>query len=209
MGQGGDATLLGETLEEDGEQLPFELVVLEGILNEVCEAYSQRCDLYRPVVRKTLQRDLGGDDDGGIEGLHRLSAFDGALSAFEAETHASLRVLVELLASDEDMLGLLVSERLQQRDLEGGGRGDPIDPERHAVVELLLESYHRRLAFVAHAVGDLRGEVAQARDLARVTIDLHRNHIIKFNLYLSMTAVGLAATTRATTRGLPLSPSQL
>ena len=57
MGQGGDATLLGETLEEDGEQLPFELVVLEGILNEVCEAYSQRCDLYRPVVRKTLQRE--------------------------------------------------------------------------------------------------------------------------------------------------------
>lgn len=175
----------GVPLDEDH---PFELVVLEGVLREVVDGYGRRRDLYGPVVRNTLDKCsgfFGEDDDAGIEGLHRLSAFDAALASFEAEATGVLAVLVDLLASDEDMLKLMTSER----------RAGDLDPERHAVVELLLESYHRRLQSVAHSIVNQRSSIAQARDLARVAIDLHRNHIIKFNLYLSMSAVGLAATT--------------
>ena len=167
------------------ERLPFELVVLEGILGEVAAAYGRRADLYARTVEREISRSCGGgaaDAHGTVEGLHRLGAFDGALRGFEGEAGDALRVLEDLLASDEDMVGLLVGER------------NP-DPERHAVVELLLESYHRRLRRVARTLRELRAEVARARDVARVTVDLRRNHIIEFNLHLSMAAVGLAATT--------------
>lgn len=164
----------------------FELAVLEAVLSEVSSSFQRRRDLYEPVVQKQLREASCEFDGFGVDGLHRLSAFDGALMSFEAETRQTLQVLDELLASDEDMLGLLLSERL---------RAAEINPERHGVVELLLEAYHRRLASVVGDVAELRGKVAAATELGRVTIDLNRNNIIKFNLYLSMTAVGLAATT--------------
>ena len=173
------------------ERLPFELVVLEGILGEVAAAYGRRADLYARTVEREISRSCGGgaaDAHGTVEGLHRLGAFDGALRGFEGEAGDALRVLEDLLASDEDMVGLLVGERR-------AAGGAPPDPERHAVVELLLESYHRRLRRVARTLRELRAEVARARDVARVTVDLRRNHIIEFNLHLSMAAVGLAATT--------------
>ena len=90
--------------------------------------------------------------------------------SFEAEARQALQVLDELLASDEDMLGLLLSERRA---------GTSVDPERHGVVELLLEAYHRRLSAVAGDVAELRGKVQAATELGRVTIDLNRNNIIK------------------------------
>ena len=210
----------------------FELAVLEAVLAEVSSSFQRRRDLYEPVVQKQLREASCEFDGFGVDGLHRLSAFDGALMSFEAETRQALQVLDELLASDEDMLGLLLSERRA---------GTSVDPERHGVVELLLEAYHRRLSAVAGDVAELRGKVQSATELGRVTIDLNRNNIIKliqcgivaeafanlvdgveplrhradarsqrrvdgagrptfdfphiFNLYLSMSTVGLAATT--------------
>ena len=79
-------------------------------------------------------------------------AKDASWRSFEAETAGAIRALVELLASDEDMLGLLVSERLAQKNRavgQNGAEGPATLPlERHAVVELLLESYLRRLVRV-------------------------------------------------------------
>ena len=149
----------------------FELAVLEAVLAEVSSSFQRRRDLYEPVVQKQLREASCEFDGFGVDGLHRLSAFDGALMSFEAETRQALQVLDELLASDEDMLGLLLSERR-------AGNND-IDPERHGVVELLLEAYHRRLSAVAGDVAELRGKVQAATELGRVTIDLNRNNIIK------------------------------
>ena len=149
----------------------FELAVLEAVLAEVSSSFQRRRDLYEPVVQKQLREASCEFDGFGVDGLHRLSAFDGALMSFEAETRQALQVLDELLASDEDMLGLLLSERR--------AGNDNIDPERHGVVELLLEAYHRRLSAVAGDVAELRGKVQAATELGRVTIDLNRNNIIK------------------------------
>ena len=148
----------------------FELAVLEAVLAEVSSSFQRRRDLYEPVVQKQLREASCEFDGFGVDGLHRLSAFDGALMSFEAETRQALQVLDELLASDEDMLGLLLSERRA---------GTSVDPERHGVVELLLEAYHRRLSAVAGDVAELRGKVQAATELGRVTIDLNRNNIIK------------------------------
>jgi len=179
-------------VDVEDEDLPFELAVLEGVLRELCASYTRRCQLYEPVVDSTLGKisDHFDYDSDGSEGLHRLAAFDGALSNFDAEVTAAVGVLRDLLASDEDMLALLTSERQA-----AAGEQRSVDPARHEVVELLLESYHRRLTHVAHAVRTLRQRVASSRDLARVNIDLHRNRIIRFNLYLSMATVGLASAT--------------
>ena len=149
----------------------FELAVLEAVLAEVSSSFQRRRDLYEPVVQKQLREASCEFDGFGVDGLHRLSAFDGALMSFEAEARQALQVLDELLASDEDMLGLLLSERR--------AGNDNIDPERHGVVELLLEAYHRRLSAVAGDVAELRGKVQAATELGRVTIDLNRNNIIK------------------------------
>ena len=123
----------------------FELAVLEAVLAEVSSSFQRRRDLYEPVVQKQLREASCEFDGFGVDGLHRLSAFDGALMSFEAETRQALQVLDELLASGEDMLGLLLSERRA---------GTSVDPERHGVVELLLEAYHRRLSAVAGDVAE-------------------------------------------------------
>lgn len=172
----------GEDQYEPDEALPFELVVLEGVLGEAASSYQRRCRLYEPVVKASIKKTTISSDEGFIEDLHRLSAFDGALARFENETKTAMLVLVDLLASDEDMLGLLVSETSQ-------------DPARHAVVELMLESYHRRLNVVAANIADLRAQLAAAQDLARVAIDLRRNKIIRFNIYLSISGIALSTTT--------------
>ena len=119
-------------------------------------SFQRRRDLYEPVVQRL--REAPCEFDGfGVDGLHRLSAFDGALMSFEAETRQALQVLDELLASDEDMLGLL--QGIRRRDIG-------VDPERHGVVELLLEAY-RRLSAVAGDVAELRGKVQSATELGR------------------------------------------
>ena len=97
----------------------FELAVLEAVLAEVSSSFQRRRDLYEPVVQKQLREASCEFDGFGVDGLHRLSAFDGALMSFEAETRQALQVLDELLASDEDMLGLLLSER--RAALRGSG----------------------------------------------------------------------------------------
>ena len=86
--------------------------------------------------------------------------------SFEAETRQALQVLDELLASDEDMLAAL-----------SGAGPTSVDPERHGVVELLLEAY-RRLSAVAGDVAELRGRSSRRRNWGGDT-HLNRNNIIK------------------------------
>lgn len=167
------------------DPLPFELVVLEGVLREACGSYQRRCQLYEPVIRSTVSRStIISSEEDFINDLHRASALDGALATFEAETRGTVGVLVDLLASDEDMHGLLLSDRTN-------------DTTKHGVVELLLESYHRRLVQVASTIAQLRSQLASSRELSRVAIDLRRNRIIRFNIYLTIASVGVSTTTAA------------
>lgn len=178
--------------EVEEEALPFELVVLEGVLREAVGSYHRRRRLYERVIRSTASKPtIISSEEAFIAELHRASALDGALASFEAETRGAVGVLVDLLASDEDMLGLLLSERERAKQ-------EPqyaVDAARHGVVELLLESYHRRLVLVASELAELRSQLASSRELSRVAIDLRRNRIIRFNIYLSISSVGISTTT--------------
>jgi len=181
---------------EKEDQLPFELAVLEGILREACGGYQRRLRLYEKAVQRSIDKLMDSSaEDGFIDDVHRLGALESALLSFAAETEAAVRVLVDLLASDEDMVNLLVSERERERNETNYTINVA---ERHDVVELLLESYHRRLAHVGAILNDLKAQLTASRDLAKVAIDVRRNNIIRFNLYLSTSSLGLAVTTCAT-----------
>ena len=70
------------------------------------------------------------------------------------EVSGAIKCLVGLLQSDEDMLGLLLSEAHT-----ASANNQSIDPELHAVVELLLEDYNRQLEQILQEVTYLQRRV--------------------------------------------------
>lgn len=61
----------------------------------------------------------------------------------------AVECLEYLLANDEDLLGLLLTERRQRRDR---GEDRPLEESMHVQVEVLVEAYHRRLVLIKHQV---------------------------------------------------------
>lgn len=61
----------------------------------------------------------------------------------------AVECLEYLLANDEDLLGLLLTERKQRRDR---GEDRPLEESMHVQVEVLVEAYHRRLVLIKHQV---------------------------------------------------------
>lgn len=58
----------------------------------------------------------------------------------------AVECLDHLLASDEDLLGLLLTEK---KDMK---KGELLDASKHVQVEVLIEAYHRRLVLIKHQV---------------------------------------------------------
>jgi len=166
----------------------FELIFLEEILREVCVTYGRRLQLYEPIVDTVVTRVT--NEMHAASGVHRLVPVKDSLQDFEMQVNSALTCLTDLLEDDEDMLGLLLTEKMEAKEL-----GKNIDYVRHESVELLLEEYSRQLAIVLEETRFLLKKVQSKQELVAISLAAFRNRMIRMNLYLSIGAVGIASST--------------
>ena len=102
----------------------------------------------------------------------------------------SIECVVELLQSEEDMLGLMLSEQEKCKRLN-----QPIDPTSHESTELLLEDYNRQLNGILHDITFLQKRVQTKQELAAIGLDAYRNRMIRMNVQLAVGSVCLSTMT--------------
>ena len=126
------------------ELVPFELVVTEHILSELCSTYQRRLNLFQPIVSRLLLGLTHGSESDALEGLHRLVPIKNGISNFQVIIEEAVDCLEMLLKEDENLVGLLLTERSERR---ARGESDAVETERHADVEVRTW-WPRRLFFV-------------------------------------------------------------
>lgn len=186
--QEGSSEPQDELQQPEAEYESFELIFLEEILRDVCATYNRRLKLYEPVVDTVVTR--VSNEMYAASGVHRLVPVKDSLQEFELNIRSALGGITGLLDDDEDMLGLLLTERL-----EANNRNETIQLDRHESVELLLEEYARQLSNILQETTYLLKKVQSKQELVAITLDAYRNRMLRMNLYLSIAGVGIASGT--------------
>jgi len=167
---------------------PPELIFLEDVLRETCDAFDRRVAVYEPIVDSFV--DKVSNEVFSDAGVHQLVPIKDSLQSFEIHVKQSLECLTTLLNSDEDMLELLLSE---QREAEA--RGQEVSPERHEDVELLFEEYARQLNNILFEIHYLLQRLQSKQEFASLALAGYRNRLIRMNLYLALVGLGLGIGT--------------
>ena len=169
------------------ESVDFELRAMEVILSSVCETYRKRATMMAPLVDGVINR-LSDSKTLLPDALHQLLPMKDNLSNFEIETGMARDVLNTLLKNDEDLLGLLLSERRRRH-----GAVPPL--EAHRSVELMLENYCSQLVDISQEAYFLRKRVESIQSIVELNLNSHRNRLLHLSQQLSMGSVCISATT--------------
>jgi magnesium transporter len=167
---------------------PQELVFLEDVLRETCDAFDRRVRIYEPIVDSFVDRVV--NEVFSDAGVHQLVPIKDSLQSFEIHVKQSLECLTTLLNNDDDMLRLLLTE---QRQAEA--RGETVSPERHEDVELLLEEYARQLNNILFEIHYLLQRLQSKQEFASLALAGYRNRLIRMNLYLALIGLSLGVGT--------------
>jgi len=169
-------------------RLAFELKALEGVLSHVCRQYYNRTLLLSPLVKNVLHTLSSRPVDPEI--LHQLLPMKDTLSQFEIETTLMRNVLTDLLHNEDDMLHMLLGE--------WESNAGEVAPERHEVVELLLENYTSQLVDIAQEAYYLRKRVESTMSIIELKLDTYRNHMLRISIQIGMLSVSLGLGTTIT-----------
>ena len=171
--------------ELDGDEvLSFELFCIEDVLKSTCDVYERRVILFSPLVDNLMQQmDKEADAYAGID---RLLPIRDALQQFEIDVKETQDCLTTLLANDDDMAQLMLSENTV--------RGS-VDITRHVVVELLVESYAARLTHTLNNVVYQQQKVKSRQEVAEFSVQMQRNRILRMNLHCGIAGVSIGLAT--------------
>ena len=117
---------------------PFELIMLEEILRDVCNTYNRRVRIYEPIVNNVLEHI--STQDLSDSAAYRLVPVKDSLQSFEMKVKSNLTCLTDFLDNDEDMVQILLTETIAAKK-----RGERLEIHQHESVELLVEDYVRQL----------------------------------------------------------------
>jgi magnesium transporter len=157
--------------------IPFELKALEGILRVVSKRYARRALLYRIAVDRSL-KDINDEIVVSHQHLQTLVPLRDSLSNFEMQIDEMLGVIKDLVFNEQDLLDLLLSEKSKSKTA--------LPIELHQPVELLFESYYRRLWVTKQEIVYLGKRVMSRQEMASIHLDVYRNKVIRLNLQLTV-----------------------
>jgi magnesium transporter len=95
--------------------------------------------VYKPIVDSLLSRvhnEVFSD-----QGVHRLMPIKDSLQEFEIIVKSSLTCLKQMLESNDDLIALLITEKMDAAEKTSGADAR----SKHQSVELLFEEYARQL----------------------------------------------------------------
>ena len=166
----------------------FEIVFVEEILRHTCDTFFRRLRVYDPIVDSLMTK--VDEEIFSVTGVQHLVPLKDSLQEFEMVVSQCLDCLKGVLESDEDMLGLLLTERAAAES-----KGVELENVMHEEVELLLEEYARQLSAIKRGIGCLLKRVQSKTDFLSISLDAYRNGLIQFDIYLSVVGLGLGMST--------------
>lgn len=167
---------------------PFELVFIEEVLRETCDAFSRRIRLYEPIVDSFVDR--VANEVFSDSGVHQLVPIKDSLQSFEIHVKQSIDCLTTLLSNDQDMILLLLTEQAKAE-----AKGEKLSHERHEDVELLLEEYARQLNNILFEINYLLQRLDSKREFVSLALAGYRNRLLRMHLYLGIVGVSLGIGT--------------
>lgn len=173
--------------DTEGE-FAFEIIFLEEILREVCDTYKRRLHIYEPIVDTIVK--MVSNEMFTASGIHRLVPIKDSLQQFELNVMSALECLTDLLSDDDDMLGLLLTEKMIAEQA-----GEDVTPTKHETVEILLEEYARQLSNILLEIKYLLKKVQSKQEMISISLDAYRNRMIHMNVYLSIAGISLGGGT--------------
>lgn len=123
-------------------------------------------------------------------GVRHLIPLKESLQEFEMNVESCLKCLTHLLEKEEDMLGLLLTERH-----EAIIKGESLDRSLHESVELLLEEYARQVNNVINEINFMNKRLQSKQELVALSLDSYRNRILTMNVYLAIIGISFSSAT--------------
>ncbi|OLL25918.1 Mitochondrial inner membrane magnesium transporter LPE10 [Neolecta irregularis DAH-3] len=161
--------------------LPYELRAVEAVLISVTTALNAEMKILQSLVT-TLLSDLEEHID--RDNLRRLLVYSKNLSAFEKKATLVRDTLDEILESDEDLVGMYLSEKR---------RGKERSLDQHDEVELLLEAYLQQTDEIVQIVDNLVSNIKSTEEIVNIILDANRNSLMLLDLKVSMGTLGIGS----------------
>ncbi|KNB41737.1 inner membrane magnesium transporter MRS2 [Blastocystis sp. subtype 4] len=167
-----------------GGSFPFELQALEGVLILYSDHLYNKLDSYQHMAHKLLYTTDNYTNFDVYQEIHPLKV---RLGHLQDNSEAIAKCIQDIIASDEDMLELLLTQKNRLGHLP--------PKEMHLSVELLLENYYRRYTDVARQCDMHLEDIEGKQELAAISMDNYRNKILNLNLNLGIAEVSIALGT--------------
>lgn len=167
-----------------GGSFPFELQALEGVLILYSDHLYNKLDSYQHMAHKLLYTTDNSTNFDMYQEIHPLKV---RLGHLQDNSEAIAKCIQDIIASDEDMLELLLTQKNKLGHLP--------PREMHLSVELLLENYYRRYTDIARQCDMHLEDIEGKQELAAISMDNYRNKILNLNLSLGIAEVSLALGT--------------
>lgn len=172
---------------DDDDELynrPFELNCLERILSIIAKRLGRRVETFLPAVDKLVHEALINTEAPEAV-LAELVMVSRALTKLKQAAANSTQCLDEILASEEEMLSMLLTANSQLEE------GQTLPKHYHDTVETILESY----LFVFKSVHDqiyiMLKQIETTQVAAQLMLEHKRTRMITLNVHLSIGTLSL------------------
>merc|ERR1712012_1349277 len=154
--------------QKNAQDRNFELLVLEAALDHVVRKFGRHLQIIKPSVEMILQQIEANPE---TNGLKRLLAVKKSFSEFEQKVEHYAKILRNILADDEDMTSLHLSNS---------------EEGNHEDVELLLGSYSADLDEIETEIKIFIDMIEDTDQFISAHLDSVRNEIIKLSLFIEI-----------------------
>lgn len=166
------------------QNLPFEFLVLETILQSVLQSYNARFAHLQPLLVHTLRQVQLQHITHSV--LENVLKYDKSLTELTAAVDSFRNAVLEVLSNDQDMSEMYLT------DFKNSG-GVKRKREQHEEVELLFETYLKQSSELLSLIYALQQHKASTEQLAALFLDHQRNTLLKFDVGINVGAISLAA----------------
>jgi len=155
----------------------FEHIILENALYNIVKKFKRHLEIIKPALDMLLQQIA---QDPTTNNLRRLLAFRKSLSEFEQNVAQCMKVVQNLMANDEDLVGLYLSR--PSREIHD-----------HEELELLFEAYFADFEEIEAEIRAVKEMIEDTNQYISTHLDTVRNKMIRMSLFMEMGALALGS----------------
>ena len=174
--------------------MPFEFIALELILMTVTRTLESRFEVYNSSLSPLLNSSSSALNEGST--LMHLLQLKNGLTSFEVVLEETGDAIKQVLQDDRDMLDMFLTMK---------ARGETPRMEEHGEIEVLLETYLRKVDELENEVRTNVKSISLTEEHIQIRLDTVRNAMMKVDLLVTICTFAVAtAALIASTFGMNL-----